>query len=178
MAHFAVTAIGIDQPGIVAGVTAVLLEQGCNLEDTEMAVLRGHFAMMLVVTGPDTLAAPDLEAALGAVAEQLDLVVTVRPIEEAAPTAPPVQQWSVSVYGADQPGIVHRVATVLADAGANIVGLETRVIGDARRPVYAMLLEVTAPEGVEEDVLAARLSQEAGGLGVECTLHPADAEIL
>jgi hypothetical protein len=56
--------------------------------------------------------------------------------------------------------------------------LETRVIGDAKRPVYAMLLEVTAPEGVEEDVLAARLSREAGGLDVECTLHPTDAEIL
>src|SRR4051794_35440928 len=143
-----------------------------------MAVLRGHFAMMLVVTGPETVSAADLEAALGAVASHLDLVVTVRPIEQAAPTAPAVQQWSVSVYGADQPGIVHRVATVLAEAGANIVGLETRVIGDPNNPVYAMLLEVTAPEGVEEDVLADRLSREAGGLGVECTLHPIDADVL
>src|SRR3954451_21270088 len=90
VAHFAVTAVGIDRPGIVAGVTGVLLEQGCNLEDTEMAVLRGHFAMMLVVAAPATITAPELEAALGAVASHLDLVVTVRPIEQAAPTAPAV----------------------------------------------------------------------------------------
>jgi peptide deformylase len=37
--------------------------------------------------------------------------------------------WSVSVYGAAPPGIVHRVTTVLAGADANIVDLTTRVIG-------------------------------------------------
>ena len=84
----------------------------------------------------------------------------------------------MSVYGADHPGIVHGLTSLLAEAGANIVDLETRMIGEPDRPVYAMLLEVTAPEGVEEDVLAARLSQEAGGLGVECTLHPIDADVL
>ena len=26
------------------------------------------------------------------------------------------------------------------------------MIGDPKRPVYAMLLEVTAPEGIEEDL--------------------------
>ena len=52
MAHLAVSAIGSDRPGIVAAVTKVLLDQGCNLEDTSMSILRGHFAMMLVVAAP------------------------------------------------------------------------------------------------------------------------------
>ena len=46
--HVAVTVVGNDRPGIVAGVTEVLFEQGCNLEDTSMTILRGHFTMMLV----------------------------------------------------------------------------------------------------------------------------------
>src|SRR5207237_7212888 len=52
MAHFAVTAVGVDRPGIVAGLTGVFVEHGCNLEDCSMTILRGHFAMTLVVDAP------------------------------------------------------------------------------------------------------------------------------
>ena len=176
--HFAVAAVGADRPGIVAAVTGVLWDQGCNLEDTEMSVLRGHFAMMLVVSGPDTVSAGALEAALTDVAGRLELVVAVREIDDSVPASPAGEPWSVSVYGADQPGIVHRVTTVLADAGANVVGLETRVIGDADRPVYAMLLDVTVPAAVDAAELGARLADEAARLGVECTMQPVDADIL
>ncbi len=58
MAELAVTAVGADRPGIIARVTGVLLEHGGNLEDATMTILRGQFAMMLLVdadVAPDTL---------------------------------------------------------------------------------------------------------------------------
>jgi glycine cleavage system transcriptional repressor len=134
--HFAVSAVGADRPGIVAAVSGVLWEQGCNLADTEMAVLRGHFAMMLVVTGPDSLTADGLEAALAGVAGRLDLVAAVREIDASVPVSPAGEPWSVSVYGADQPGIVHRLTTVLAEAGVNVEYLyATAVEGEAQAAV-------------------------------------------
>src|SRR5437588_7644908 len=145
MAHYAVSAVGADRPGIVAAVTQAFLDHGCNLEDTSMTILRGHFAMMLVVAAPDGVGQQELEAALAGPARDLDLVVAVRPIEEGVPTSPHGESWTVSVYGSDRPGIVHRVASLLADEGVNIVDLTTRVIGDPARPVYAMILEVTLP---------------------------------
>jgi glycine cleavage system transcriptional repressor len=178
MAHFAVTAVGADRPGIVAAVTGALVDQGCNLEDTEMAVLRGHFAMMLVVGGPQELTAPALEAALRGPAAAFDLVLAVRPIAEDVPRSPEGEAWSVSVYGADRPGIVHAVTSHLAGAGVNVVGLETRVIGDAASPVYAMLLDVTVPAGIDGGELAGQLSEATASLGVACTMHPADSDIL
>ena len=48
----------------------------------------------------------------------------------------------LSVYGADRPGIVAKVARVVADHGGNITDMNTRVIGAPDRPVYVMLLEV------------------------------------
>jgi predicted amino acid-binding ACT domain protein len=51
MLRFAVSVFGRDRPGIVAAVTRVLADAGCNLEDTSMTILRGHFAMMLVISG-------------------------------------------------------------------------------------------------------------------------------
>jgi glycine cleavage system transcriptional repressor len=177
VAHYAVSAVGADRPGIVAAVTGVFLDHGCNLEDTSMTILRGHFAMMLVVAAPDGLEQGALEAALAGPAADFELVVAVRAIDDTVPSSPEGEPWTVSVYGADRPGIVHRVASQLADDGVNIVDLSTRVIGDPDRPVYAMILEVTLPAGGAVS-LQARLADLAADLGVECSLHPSEADIL
>jgi glycine cleavage system transcriptional repressor len=176
--HYAVSAVGADRPGIVAAVTGVFLEHGCNLEDTSMTILRGHFAMMLVVAAPEGLAQKALEAALAGPATAFELVVAVRAIDDDVPSSPEGDSWTVSVYGADRPGIVHRVASLLADNAVNIVDLTTRVIGDADRPVYAMILEVTLPNGADATAVQALLAELAADLGVECSLHPSEADIL
>lgn len=178
MAHVAVTAVGADRPGIVAAVTKVLVDKGCNLEDSSMTILRGHFAMMLIVDAPPGLTVTDLQHGLAEPAEAMGLVITVRPIEEGV--APPVagDAWTVSVYGADRPGIVHGVADTLAAEGVNIVDLTTRVIGAPDQLVYAMVLEVTVPSTVDPAALGQRLAALAADLGVECSLHPNDADIL
>ena len=179
MSHVAVTAVGADRPGIVAAVTKVLVDHGCNLEDTSMTILRGHFAMMLVVDVPTGLDAAELESSLAAPTADLGLVVTVRPIEEGvvAP-ADAGEEWTVSVYGADRPGIVYGVAGLLAQMGVNIIDLTTRVIGEPGKPVYAMLLDVTLPADVAGADLQRRLEAMAADLGVDCSLHPSDADIL
>ena len=181
MAHFAVTAVGADRPGIVAAVTGAFAAHGCNLEDSSMTILRGQFAMMLVVDAPPGVGVHELEAALAGPGAELDLVVTVRPAAEPAP-APAAEEdavsWTVSVYGADHPGIVHGVASLLADRSVNIVDLSTRVIGTRDDPVYTMLLQVTLPPGGDPQALERDLEAKAAELGVTCRLHPSEADIL
>jgi glycine cleavage system transcriptional repressor len=173
--QLAISAIGADRPGIVAAVSRVLVEHGCNLEDTTMSILRGHFAMMLVVHAPDGTAAETLQADIAAGTGDLGLIIAVRPIDEAVTPPPAGEPWTVSVYGSDRPGIVHRVTSLLAAEGINIVDLTTRVIGDQARPVYAMFLDVTVPDGA---TLTDRLDSLATELGISCTAHPVDADIL
>jgi glycine cleavage system transcriptional repressor len=176
--HYAVSAVGADRPGIVAAVTGAFVEHGCNLEDTSMTILRGHFAMMLIVAAPADVSTEELEGALAAAAAAFDLLVSVRRIDDGVPARAEGDRWTVSVYGADQPGIVHRVTTTLASAGVNVVDLTTRVIGDEDRPVYAMVLDVTVPDGVDPTELGQQLRDLAGDLGVDCSLHPSEADIL
>ena len=64
------------------------------------------------------------------------------------------------------------------DAGVNVVDLDTRVIGGADRPVYAMVLDVTLPPGLAGPELADRLAALAADVGVECTVRRADVDIL
>jgi glycine cleavage system transcriptional repressor len=178
MGHFAVSAVGADRPGIVAAVTGVLVETGCNIEDSTMSILRGHFAMLLVVAGPDELDAAGLEEALSRPADAFELVLAVRAIDDTVPDSPEGDDWTVSVYGADRPGIVHDVTQVLADQGVNITDVTTRVIGEADRPVYAMVVDVTVPTTVDVASLTARLDDLGRALGVECAMHPSEADIL
>jgi glycine cleavage system transcriptional repressor len=177
MPHFAVSVFGRDRPGIVAAVTRVLADAGCNLEDTSMTILRGHFAMMLVVSGPPGAAVGDLEAGLGPVAGRLDLQVSVRALAgEVGGAAGGGARYAAAVYGADRPGLVARVAETLAAHQVNIVDLQTRVVGEPD-PVYAMHFELEVPAGrapqVETDLRAA-----AADLGVEVSFQPDEADVL
>jgi glycine cleavage system transcriptional repressor len=176
--HVAVTALGADRPGIVAAVTGVLVRHGGNLEDTAMTNLGGHFAMMLVVEVPDSESAEALEQSLVTEVGGLGLTIAVRPIVEAPADAPTGEPWAVSLYGADRPGIVHRVAQKLADHGANIVDLSTRVIGPGPDHAYVLLLELNLPVTSDGDRLGIELSALADELGVEIHLRPDDADVL
>ena len=175
MPLFAVLAVGADRPGIVAAVTGALADAGANLDDTSMSILHGHFAIAMVVAGPPGL---DVAAALAPVAERLDLTLDVRPIPDGTPPTPPGERWSLAVYGADRPGLVAAVTAVVADAGGNVVDLTTRVVGDPERPVYAMQLELALPDEADASGLADRLQAVAADLGVDCTLHPVDPDLL
>ena len=178
MPHVAVSAVGADRPGIVAAVTGVLAAEGCNLEDTSMTILRGHFAMLLVVAAPEGAEADAIARALAPTAEALELVVSVQHIDDDVPASPEGTAWSVSVYGADRPGIVHEVTSVLAARDANITDLATRMIGGEARPVYVMLFDVTLPAGVDAEDLRRALDDLGGTLGVECSMHAVDADVL
>jgi glycine cleavage system transcriptional repressor len=177
MARFAVSVFGRDRPGIVAAVTRVLADAGCNLEDTSMTILRGHFAMMLVVSGPDAGGAPKLQERLDPVADRLDLQVSVRAVtDEVTAAEAGGARYAAAVYGADRPGLVARVSEALAARGVNIVDLQTRVIGEPD-PVYVMHFELEVPAGLAAQV-EADLHAAAAELGVEVSFHPDDADVL
>lgn len=163
------TAIGRDRPGIVARIARVLLEHGLNIEDSQMRILGGRFAMMLLLRGDTSEDA--LVKDLLAAGRELGLdYIYVHPIEDAA-TAPLAPTHMLTVYGGDHPGIVAGVAGALADLGVNITDLQTRLAGD----VYVMFLELALPPEVELDEAIAAVGREQG---VEVSLHRLEQDAL
>src|SRR5436190_7612774 len=177
MPEFAVTAIGRDRPGIVAGISGALLELEGNIEDSQMSILRGHFAVMLIVNLPGSVEHGELQARLRRVRDELGLeAVAVNPVDDlGGPAARP--SHVISVYGADHPGIVHAVTTVLAERQVNVTGLETRLAGAADSRLYVMIIEVALGDVSESDVVSA-LRRVAGEAEVEVSMRPLDAEAL
>jgi glycine cleavage system transcriptional repressor len=171
MTEYAIAALGPDRPGVIAALTEVLLADAGNLEDASMTILRGQFAMTLVVDVPLPLA--QVQASLAPVADRLGLLISVREVTD-VPPGPPARPYQVHLHGADRPGLVHRVTALLADAGVNVTDLTTRLSGT----LYVLVAEVDLPESVDPVALAAGLRSVAADLGVEASLQPAQADLL
>ncbi|MDQ4049106.1 MAG: ACT domain-containing protein, partial [Actinomycetota bacterium] len=160
MRHLALSALGHDRPGIVAAVTAVLLRHGLNVEDSQMTILRGHFTMVLVVSGQDSLDVARLRSDLEDVGRDLGLeAVSLAEVADAG-GAHPEPTHIIAVYGADHPGIVHAAARAVADADANITDLNTRLSEEGGSALYVLMMEVAAPT---DRVEALREALEAVG---------------
>ncbi len=175
---FAVTAVGSDRPGIVARLSGVLYEAGANIEDSSMTILVGQFAMILIVSVPDGIDAPQLREAFAPVADELGLFITV---EELAPQALEGggrgvgrADYIISVIAPDRPGIVYRISSLLAGRGVNITDMNTKVVSGEERPVYTMVLEVGVPEGVDPDELAAELAALGRELSIDVSMRQLD----
>jgi len=144
---FMLTLVGKDQSGIVAKVTAALYQGGCNLGEASMLRLGGNFTIMLMLSYEGT--APALQTLLTPVVEQLQLRLHVDEIE-AQSHAHCLPDVAISVYGADRAGIVAQVTETLANAGLNILHLDTDVGGESDKPFYLMQIEGTALQGIEK----------------------------
>lgn len=142
---YMLTLVGKDRPGIVAHVTAALYEGGANLGETSMMRLGGNFTIMMMVHFQGNTHA--LRELVGGVAESLGLLLHVDNIEAHLHDHrdPDVR---ITVYGADRAGIVAKVTGVLAEAGLDILELESDVGGTAANPIYIMGIEGCALEGI------------------------------
>ena len=175
-----ISAIGKDQPGIVAAVARVLYEAGCNLEDSSMTILGGEFAIILIVTLPMELELDELDHRFNSVRRALRLTVFLKAVGSREVQRKPVagNPYMISVYGVDQAGIVYQVAELLAKDKVNITDVNTRRIVQGSSPIYMMMIEVEFPKGLRPDSLKRRLEELGRRLSVTVTLHPIETPTL
>ncbi len=175
--YFALTAVGKDRPGIVAAVSRVLFEQGCNIEDSSNTLLGGEFAMILLVTAGADVTVDRLESALADATRDLGLSIGLSSISADQLSRSAMEltaPYMVSVYGSDKAGIVYRISRYLADAGVNILDLNTKVIRKGETPVYVMMIEVEVPTGMDAGRLTLELEGIGADLGVTVNVRPVE----
>jgi glycine cleavage system transcriptional repressor len=167
--HYAVSVVGKDRSGIVAGITEVLFRLGCNLADSSCTMLAGEFAMILIVSHPRPFSKSRLFDELKPACDVMGMSLAVRTLhaDEITRQETDAELCIISVYGADQPGIVYRVTSELAKRGVNIMDLNTKLIGTKLEPVYVLMLEVALPEGVTAEAVEQMLVNLKIELSVE-----------
>jgi glycine cleavage system transcriptional repressor len=180
-----VVGTGPDQPGLVAGLTQLLSQLGGNIQDASMTKLANTFAMLLLVSLPQTAQA-SLTQQSQQVALQLGITLDVRPVALtatpvlASPATPLLLQQAamITVAGHDHMGITASVTRLLADHGVNITDLNAqRFMGDGGL-VYMMLIEVLLPTALSLDALKALLMPLSQPLGVDIRIEALESVAL
>ena len=170
--------VGRDRPGIVAEVSRVLFELGCNIEDSTCTILSGQFAMILVISHEKASAVSEIDPAFDPVRSGMGLTISLKALKDDEVSREKGfsgRPHIISVYGADRPGIVYSVARELAQHRVNVTDLNTQVVGAKDRPVYVMVLEVDIPEAVDLKALDREFDKIRKELAVSITVRPIES---
>lgn len=170
------SAIGKDRPGIVSEVAGILYQRGSSIEDSSMTILEGEFSMLMIVTLPGAARIERLQRIFRPLGKRLGLTVSIQTLKDRPRVGPLLHRGTphmLSVLGKDRPGIVHRVAKLLANHKINITDLNTKVIGHEGGPnVYAMVVETEVPPTLARARFTRQLKQLAKSLNVKITFKP------
>jgi len=172
--YYAISAIGKDRPGIVADLSELVYECGCNLEDSSSTLLENQFAHLMMVSSPDPEAGSRLSAGCKRLEWERNLTVFFSPLEEVEWKRVRGRggAWELNALGVDKAGIVCRVTRILADRGMNIERMQTatRPSADTGTPIFQMRVLLWGPEGLEEDRLRRDLEELGDRLVVDISL--------
>lgn len=174
MSQFLIAIQGQNRTGIVAEATGLLFRLGVNVTDSFMTTLRSEFTMMMIVQLPDSLDFASFEQALNGLASQ-DLGVFLRPLQPAETekgNAECTPNYSLSVLGRDQAGMIFQFSDLLARQQVNITDVNTRLLDGSVPPLYAMIMETHVPAGVDLAALQGALQGAAKDMGVDAHFHP------
>ena len=171
--RYIMTAFGKDRPGIVADVTQVLYENGCNLEDTTMSMLSEEFTINLLFSANDDNIEATLLERCRNLEQQKNISAFIRPLQERRVTNQgTLPTCTLHIEGMDQAGIVYKISKFLSENQINIESLTTKKsfsphYGSA---TYQMEMEVLMPDTVSLDDAEKGLSQIENDLNVDITI--------
>lgn len=171
--RFIMTAFGEDRPGIVADVTRILYENGCNLEDSTMTLLADEFSLILLFS----CQGEGMEDALLKDCRRLErekgISAFLRPLT-ARPGRDPggFALCTLHVEGLDQAGIVYGISRFLAEKSLNIVDLNSRVkpSPESGTTLYEMDIHIQVPTGMSMEKVEDGLAGVADELHVDISL--------
>ena len=171
--RFIMTAFGKDRPGIVADVTKILYENGCNLEDNTMTLLADEFTLVLLFSS----AGSDVEEQLSRECRRLEkekgISAFMRPLEQRQELKKKGSlNYTLHVEGMDQAGIVYKISQFLSDSSVNILDLKSKVTAapGSGTPLYMMDIDIQMPPGFTAEKLEEGLSSVADELNVDISI--------
>lgn len=172
--RFIMTAFGKDRPGIVADVTRLLYENGCNLEENSMTLLADEFTLILLFSTQDAGIEGRLLAECRRLEKDRGISAFVRPLGERRDLpAAGIQTFVIEVEGLDQAGIVYRISQHLADRGLNVLNLKSTVKSspESGTELYQMQIQIQAQPGISAADVETDLSSVADELHVDINVN-------
>lgn len=126
-----INAVGTDRLGIVSDMTKEVIDVGGNVGESQAAKLGKHFSLMMLVAVPEdkvgalTVSLKGMRGLTASVCLTDDDAAGMG-MGGAVPSHPAIgYRGQLTLEGADNPGIVHKVTKILSTNGLNIDKMET-----------------------------------------------------
>lgn len=176
MSKYSVSFLGRDCPGVVATVTSLFGDSGCNIEAMTQTTLCGEFAAIFVVSPPQGLDLETLQARLvaGLAAARIDLSVMLRPATSGQwGEGLELEPFVVTIYGPDRPGLIGAISRIFGRHGVNIENLKA-LLGELNEGHALFIFEVMVPKSVDLGRLRRELTHEAARLELKASVQHRD----
>jgi len=170
--YLVVTVIGPDKRGIVAKITAVILNMQANIEESRMVRLGGEFAVLMLIS--TTMGVKDQLSETLSNLDWPDVKIYIKGTDLArVKVFEGFVPFVISVIGADHEGIVHAVAEYLAEARIQVEEMETTVVPApiTGTPLFSMQAEVQVPPELTLSILRKKLHELEDDLGVDIDIR-------
>jgi len=169
-----ISVFGRDRPGIVANVSRVLYQGGCNIEELSQTALKGQFAMILIASTARSDSLSGLKDEVRRLSSEMDLEINLRQIneEDLLPfDLGETEPFILTVRGEDRPGLVYGITEVLAERGINITNLDAKTARMGEKLEYVQLFEVDIPKKLDYGWVQEKLRARGKEMGVEVDLQ-------
>lgn len=166
------TALGEDQPGLIAKLSHVVNDNDCNIEDSRMSVLSGEFAILMQVSGNwDKLAR--LESTLEKLQESTGLTIVTKRTEGRLKQESKIP-YTVEVVSIDHPGIVYQLAEFFSTRSINVHDMTTSAQAAAHTgtPIFNLDMTVEIPSDTQIADLREEFIDFCEQLNLDAALEP------
>jgi glycine cleavage system transcriptional repressor len=170
---YIITAFCKDRPGIVADITEIIFQAGCNLEDSTMTSMLDEFAIILLFSGKGDNLEDRLLNDCRRLEREKGITAFLRSVEVKDKTPQKkIYTKTINVEGVDQSGIVYKVSRFLADDDINIEHLTSRrlISPETGTAIYSMEINVQIPEEISLEQLEKGLSRVGEELNLEIVI--------
>lgn len=154
-------AVGSDQVGLVERISEFIFKQGCNIEDSKMAVFCGEFALILLISG-DNQGLGNIAREFRELETQTGLNIWVKTPSKKK-TAELSLFYRLQASCMDHPGVVYRLSGIFRQFGINIESMETKTYAApiSGTPLFRLEAQISVPTKANIDAIRRELEEFA-----------------
>jgi glycine cleavage system transcriptional repressor len=173
MKKVVISVLGQDRPGIIAAVSGILFEQGCNIENVDQTILQSEFSGIFIAGIPVEKDPEILHHKLIDGLKSMAMNVFIKPLDHRQPKLEfgESEPFVLTTRGPDRKGLVASITRVIADHGVNVTHLQAVFRGTDNPSDNIMIYEVDVPDEVDQKELQADLRRTAAKLGLEIRIQ-------
>ena len=176
MSKLIITVLGQDRPGILAGVSGVLLRLDCNIENVSQTILQSQFAGIFIATSPPETST---QSVLYHLQEELlprNLYVHITEMDggQEEISFPESDPFVITTMGPDRKGIVAAFTAILARHQVNVTQLHAVFKGGDDPHNNTMIYQVDIPRNIDQKRLRLELREKAEEFHLDISIQHRD----